>query len=49
MPTAIQSIKAREILDSRRNPTIKVDVQLDRGALGRSAFVLSPSALPHGN
>jgi enolase len=33
----IQQIKAREILDSRGNPTVEVDLQLDDGALGRAA------------
>lgn len=31
---AIKSIKAREILDSRGNPTIEADVYLDSGAMG---------------
>ncbi|HEX6160406.1 MAG TPA: phosphopyruvate hydratase [Thermoanaerobaculia bacterium] len=33
----IVEIFAREILDSRGNPTIEVDCQLDSGALGRAA------------
>src|SRR5918999_1454784 len=33
----IDSVRAREILDSRGNPTIEVDVWLDDGALGRAA------------
>lgn len=33
----IASIKAREILDSRGNPTIEVDVWLDTGFMGRAA------------
>ncbi|MFA5867206.1 MAG: phosphopyruvate hydratase [Actinomycetota bacterium] len=33
----IASIKAREILDSRSNPTVEVDVELDNGILGRAA------------
>jgi enolase 1/2/3 len=36
MPT-IESIHARQILDSRGNPTVEVDVRLDNGALGRAA------------
>ena len=36
MPT-IESIHARQILDSRGNPTVEVDVTLDSGALGRAA------------
>jgi len=33
----ITSVHAREILDSRGNPTIEVDVTLDGGAFGRAA------------
>jgi enolase len=33
----IRSIQAREILDSRGNPTIEVDITLDSGAVGRAA------------
>jgi len=33
----ISELKAREILDSRGNPTVEVDVTLDDGALGRAA------------
>lgn len=33
----IDFIQAREILDSRGNPTIEVEVELDSGALGRAA------------
>ena len=33
----IAGIRAREILDSRGNPTIEVDVRLDTGARGRAA------------
>ena len=35
--TAIVDIHAREILDSRGNPTVEVDVLLDSGASGRAA------------
>ena len=35
--TYIQKIKAREILDSRGNPTVEADVILSDGSLGRSA------------
>ena len=35
--SAIRSLFAREILDSRGNPTIEVEVMLDNGALGRAA------------
>ena len=30
----IETIKAREILDSRGNPTVEVDVILDSGIMG---------------
>lgn len=35
--TFIADIKAREILDSRGNPTVEVDVMLESGAFGRAA------------
>ncbi|MCB1782588.1 MAG: phosphopyruvate hydratase [Alphaproteobacteria bacterium] len=35
--TAIIDVHARQILDSRGNPTVEVDVQLETGALGRAA------------
>ena len=35
--TIIQAIKGREILDSRGNPTVEVDVELDYGIIGRAA------------
>jgi enolase len=35
--TKIKDIKAREILDSRGNPTVEVDVLLENGVLGRAA------------
>ncbi len=33
----IESVLAREILDSRGNPTVEVDIQLESGAFGRAA------------
>ena len=33
----IASIRAREIIDSRGNPTVEVDIILDNGTLGRAA------------
>lgn len=33
----IKKIRAREIPDSRGNPTVEVDVVLDNGVLGRAA------------
>jgi len=37
MTSTIVEIDARQILDSRGNPTVEVDVVLDDGALGRAA------------
>jgi enolase len=34
--TAIRDVRAREILDSRGNPTVEVDVVLDDGTVGRA-------------
>ncbi len=35
--TTIDSVFAREILDSRGNPTVEVEVVLEGGAMGRAA------------
>ncbi|EST19024.1 phosphopyruvate hydratase [Streptomyces roseochromogenus] len=35
--TAISRVVAREIIDSRGNPTVEVDVELEDGSLGRAA------------
>ncbi len=35
--TSIVDIRAREILDSRGNPTVEVDVELEDGSVGRAA------------
>lgn len=35
--TEILAIHARQILDSRGNPTVEVDVMLEDGAFGRAA------------
>lgn len=35
--TVIKNVKAREILDSRGNPTVEVDVVLNNGIVGRAA------------
>lgn len=37
MNTVIEDVYAREILDSRGNPTVEVDVYLEDGTLGRAA------------
>ncbi len=44
---AIADIIAREILDSRGNPTIEVDVVLEGGALGRAAVPSGASTGAH--
>ena len=45
--STISSIEAREILDSRGNPTIEVDVTLDSGAAGRAAVPSGASTGEH--
>ncbi len=45
--TAIADIRAREILDSRGNPTVEVDVLLDTGATGRAAVPSGASTGAH--
>ena len=43
----IRSIRAREILDSRGNPTVEVDVTLESGILGRAAVPSGASTGAH--
>ena len=45
--TNIATINAREILDSRGNPTIEVDVHLEGGAMGRAAVPSGASTGEH--
>ena len=45
--TAIADIIAREILDSRGNPTVEVDVTLEDGTLGRAAVPSGASTGAH--
>src|SRR5438094_8485290 len=45
--TSIHNIIGREILDSRGNPTIEVDVRLEDGALGRAAVPSGASTGEH--
>jgi enolase len=47
MTTTIASVHAREILDSRGNPTVEVEVQLECGALGRAAVPSGASTGAH--
>ncbi|MGI8616227.1 MAG: phosphopyruvate hydratase [Actinomycetota bacterium] len=43
----IESVRAREILDSRGDPTIEVDVWLDDGAFGRASIPSGASTGAH--
>ena len=45
--TSIRFVIAREILDSRGNPTIEVDVRVESGALGRAAIPSGASTGEH--
>ena len=45
--SAIIDITAREILDSRGNPTVEVDVTLESGATGRAAVPSGASTGAH--
>ena len=46
-PTTITSVHAREILDSRGNPTVEAEVRLSGGALGRAAVPSGASTGEH--
>lgn len=45
--TTISRVHAREILDSRGNPTVEVDVRLESGTLGRAAVPSGASTGEH--
>ncbi|MBC7892182.1 MAG: phosphopyruvate hydratase, partial [Sphingobacteriaceae bacterium] len=45
--STIQYVHARQILDSRGNPTIEVDVRTDNGFLGRAAVPSGASTGVH--
>src|ERR1043165_73356 len=45
--TAIATVVGREILDSRGNPTVEVDVVLEGGAFGRAAVPSGASTGAH--
>ena len=47
MSTIIKQVKAREILDSRGNPTVEVDVILEDGSLGRAIVPSGASTGEH--
>jgi len=45
--SVIADVRAREILDSRGNPTVEVEVELDSGAMGRAAVPSGASTGAH--
>ena len=47
MSTAVKKVHAREILDSRGNPTVEVEVELESGAWGRAAVPSGASTGVH--
>ena len=47
MSSPIAEVTARQILDSRGNPTVEVDVRLESGALGRAAVPSGASTGVH--
>src|SRR3954468_8469163 len=47
MSLAIEFIQGRQILDSRGNPTVEVDVLLEDGTLGRAAVPSGASTGEH--
>src|ERR1700694_5625080 len=47
MSTRITKVHARQVIDSRGNPTVEADVLLDSGALGRAAVPSGASTGEH--
>jgi enolase len=47
MPSTIRTVRAREILDSRGNPTVEVEVVLNDGTIGRAAVPSGASTGAH--
>ena len=47
--SSIDAVIAREILDSRGNPTVEVEVGLDDGTVGRAAVPSGASTGVHGD
>ena len=45
--SSIESVHAREILDSRGNPTVEVEIVLDDGAFGRAAVPSGAASVVH--
>ena len=47
MSTVIEDVRAREILDSRGNPTVEVEVELENGAIGHASVPSGASTGAH--
>ncbi len=47
MSMTIEAVTAREILDSRGNPTVEVDIELEDGTIGRAAVPSGASTGKH--
>ena len=47
LETTITNVRGREIVDSRGNPTVEVDVELEGGAIGRAAVPSGASTGEH--
>ncbi|HQY87836.1 MAG TPA: phosphopyruvate hydratase, partial [Tepidisphaeraceae bacterium] len=47
MSFAIENVVARQVLDSRGNPTVEVDVHLESGVMGRAAVPSGASTGEH--
>src|SRR2546423_14507461 len=45
--SSIRDVRGREILDSRGNPTVEVDVRLEEGGFGRAAVPSGASTGEH--
>jgi len=45
--TKIEKVRAREILDSRGNPTVEAEVELESGFIGRAAVPSGASTGEH--
>src|SRR5262245_64908019 len=45
--TTIVTVQAREVLDSRGNPTVEVDIELETGASGRAIVPSGASTGAH--
>jgi len=45
--TIVSKVRARQVLDSRGNPTVEVDVELDGGGVGRASVPSGASTGEH--